>query len=375
MDFELNAQQQLFQKTAQAFAESVVTPYVEEIERSSAIPEELLGKLRQFGAFGLPYDKKYGGAGGTYFESMLMIEALSKVCSGLGFFMAVHYLGASAINLFGKEEQKQRFLPQLAAGKMIGSFGFTEPNTGVDPRALTCTATPTENGYLLNGQKRFVTLAGSPGYLVTWANTPEGVTAFIVEKFCEGYNLSNPWRKMGNHGADTFDVRFENVFVPEENVLGPLGKGMTSLTIGIALGKLNMCAISLGLGDAAINEAVSYAMQRIVYGKPMAKMATTQALIADAVARVEASRWMTYRATTRAAGRIGDVAYDSALAKLFVSEAVQKAIDNCLQVHGCYGVIEDFKIERIYRDIRIMAVVEGSNEVMRAMVAGNALKK
>lgn len=375
MNFEFSNEQILIKNTVKAFTDKYIASLAEEIDQKSYIPEELLDRLRKFKVFGLSYDKKYGGAGGSYFDVMLMIEELSKVSSGLGFYMAVHYLGATALNLFASDEQRQKYMPRLCSGEAIGSFGFTEPDTGVDPKAITCSAVLTEEGYALNGQKRFVTNGMNPGVLICWANTQSGVSAFIVDKFIEGYSVSKPWRKMGNHGAETVDVHFNNVKVPVENLLGVEGKGMRSLTRGIALGKLNMCAISLGLGEAALEEAVNYANQRIVGGKPMSKMQSTQALIANAVAKIEASKWMTYRAVERASQLLGDVEYESALTKLFVSDAIKEAIDDCLQIHGCYGCIKDFKIERIYRDIRIMSVIEGSNEVMRAMVAGNILKK
>ena len=375
MNFEFTNEQILLKNAIKSFTDKYVVPAAEEIDQKSLIPEELKNKLRELKIFGLPYDKKYGGAGGNYFDVMIAINELSKASAGLGFYMAVHYLGATALNIFASEEQRQKYMPILCSGEAIGSFGFTEADTGVDPRAITCTAVLTDEGYVLNGQKRFVTNGMDSGAMITWANTQSGISAFIVDKFVEGYNISKPWRKMGNHGAETVDVHFNNVKVPVDNLLGIEGKGMDSLTRGIALGKLNMCAISLGLGEAALDEATKYANQRIVRGKPMSKMQSIQTLIANATMKIEASKLMTYRAVERASQSLGDVEYESALTKLFVSDAIKEAIDDCLQVHGCYGYIEDFKIERIYRDIRIMPLIEGSNEVMRSMVAINVLKK
>ncbi len=374
MNFEFTKEQLLIKKMVKAFADSKVAPLADGIDEQCNIPRELLAELKKLKIFGIPYDKKYGGAGGSYFEMVLMIEELSKVSAGLGFFMAVHYLGATAINLFGTEEQKKKFLPRLCSGEAIGSFGFTEADTGSDPKAVTCNAKLVDDGYILNGQKRFTTNGSEPGVLVTFAKTETGVSAFAFDKFQEGYSVSKPWEKMGNRGAETVDVYFNDVKLPSDSLLGQEGKGFGILLRGIAIGKLNMSAISLGLGEASLEEAIKYAKQRIVRGKPIATLPTTQALIANALVLNESSRWMLYRATEMASKGLGDIDYESAVTKLYIAKAIKDSIDYSLQVHGCYGYVRDFKVERMYRDIRLMEVIEGASEVQRVIVASNALK-
>jgi alkylation response protein AidB-like acyl-CoA dehydrogenase len=370
----LTEDQQAIRKLVRDFAETKIAPCAAKIDEEGHIPEEIIAGMREIGLFGLCYDEKFGGMGAGFTEVALTIEELSKVSAGTGFMLAVHYLCATPISLYGTEEQKSRFLPKLCSGESIGSFAFTEAGTGSDPTALKTTATLVNDGYVLNGGKTFITNASLNGTIVLFALTDNGCSAFVMDKNQEGYSTSSPWDKMGQRGAETVDIHLNQVKIPADSLLGKDGKGFQILLRGISIGKVNMSAIMLGVGEAALDEATKYAKQRIVRGKPLAHLLTIQSLLADAYVRTVASRLMIYRNAKIVEQGMQNLEFESAATKLFVAEAMKQAVDKAFQVHGCYGYVKEFKVERLYRDIRLGEVIEGASELQRVLVAGGLLK-
>lgn len=376
MDFSLSREQIAIKKMMRQFFESKVAPYAEQIDEEGHIPEEVIADLKKMKLFGITIEKKYGGAGGSPLDAFLVLEELGRISAGTSFFLGVHSICPTAIQIFGTEEQKKKYLPRLCSGEAIGSFSFTEATTGSNPKAITTTATKENDGYRINGTKRFSTNPNFPGIMVVFAKTENGLSSFIVDKQQEGYSISTAWKKMGCRGAGLHDVYFKDVLVNKEDMLGQDGKGFNILLKSIAVaGKLGAVAMLLGIGSAALEEAIKYAQDRTVNGKPIAGMQSIQAMVASSAAKIEASRYMGYRFATLVGQGVANIEYEAALTKLFVAESIREAVNNCLQVHGPYGYIKDFKIERLYRDIRLGEVVEGVSEVQKAIVGGTLLKK
>lgn len=376
MDFSLSREQIAIKKMMRQFFESKVAPYAEQIDEEGHIPEEVIADLKKMKLFGMTIEKKFGGSGGSPLDLFLVLEELGKVSAGISFFLGVHSICPTAIQLFGTEDQKKKYLPRLCSGEAIGSFSFTEATTGSNPKAITTTATEDNGGYRINGTKRFSTNPNFPGIMVVFAKTGNGLSSFIVDKQQEGYSISTPWKKMGCRGAGLHDVYLKDVHVNKEDMLGQDGKGFNILLKSIAVaGKLGAVAMLLGIGGAALEEAIKYAQDRTVNGKPIAGMQSIQAMVASSAAKIEASRYMGYRFATLVGQGVANIEYEAALTKLFVAESIREAVNNCLQVHGPYGYIKDFKIERLYRDIRLGEVVEGVSEVQKAIVGGTLLKK
>ena len=374
MNFEYTQDQETIRKLVKDFAEAKIEPHAARIDEEGYIPDEIISGMKELGLFGIPYEEKYGGGEGTFAEVVLVIEELAKVSSGVGFMLAVHYLCATPISLYGTDAQKIRFLPRLCSGDAIGSFAFTEPGTGSDPKALTTMAKRINDEYVLNGTKTFITNGSLDGVIVLFALTGNGCSAFAFDKNQEGYTTSKPWDKMGQRGAETVDIHLNEVRIPADSMLGQDGKGFSILLRGISIGKVNMSAIMLGIGEAALEEAIHYSKQRIVRGKPIANLLTIQSLIADCFARIEASRLMVHRAASVVCKGGESIERESAVTKLFVAEAIKEAVDKAFQVHGCYGYVKEFKIERLYRDIRLGEVIEGASEVQRVIIASSLLK-
>lgn len=374
MNFALTQDQEMIRKMVKGFAEAKIAPHASLIDEEGHIPSEIIAGMRQLGLFGIPYEEKYGGGEGRFTEVVLVIEELAKISSGVAFMLAVHYLCATPISLYGTDEQKMKYLTKLCSGEAIGSFAFTEAGTGSDPKALTSVARRVNDEFVLNGTKTFITNGSLDGVIVLFTLTGSGCSAFVFDKNREGYTTSKPWDKMGQRGAETVDVHLNELKIPADSLLGQDGKGFSILLRGIGIGKVNMAAIMLGIGEAALAEAIHYAKQRIVRGKPIAHLLTIQSLLADAFARVEASRLLVYRTAETVSTGGDNIEHESAVTKLFVAEAMKEAVDKSFQVHGCYGYVKEFKIERLYRDIRLGEVIEGASELQRVIVANELLK-
>lgn len=370
MDFGLSKKQVALKKMMGQYFKDKVAPYVEEIDQSGNIPQELIEDFKKMHLFGMVAEEKYGGFGGSNLDYMLVLEELATVWPGGTLFLGTHEMAITVLSLFGNEEQKSKYLPELCSGNSIGSFAFTEASTGSDPRAITTSATFRDGAYFISGTKRFITNPNFGGTMVLFAKTENGVTAFLVDKSAPGYSISQPWDKMGCKGAGLHDVYFKDVKVLPCDIIGKEGKGYEVLLRGIAQGgKLGIISMLLGIGNACIKEAVLYANDRTVRSRPIAGMQHIQGHIAESVVKLEAGRLMAYRAAVLTDEKHGNLELETAKVKLFLSKAVREIASDCLQVHGAYGYIKDFKIERLYRDAKLGEVIEGSSEIQKTIVA------
>jgi alkylation response protein AidB-like acyl-CoA dehydrogenase len=373
MDFSLSKEQETIRKYVREFCKKEILPLAEKIEETESIPDDLVDKMAKFKLFGIPFDRKYGGSGAGYVASTLAMEEIAKVSGAVSMFVGVNYLTGIPIDMFGTEEQKAKYLTPLAMGKCVGSFAFTEAATGSDPRAITTKAVLEGSEYVINGSKRFITAADKNGIIVLIAKDGEGVSAFIGEKNVAGYTIPKPWKKLGMHGVSLCDIYLENYRIPASNLLGSSGNGFNILLDTIAIGKLDTSISCLGCAEAALEEAVKYAKERMSRNKPIASMQSIQSLIADMAMQIEASRLLLYKLAWLADQK-QNIRYESALAKAFVTEAAVEVAHKAFKVHGAYAYVKDFKIERLLRDANFGEIVEGANEMQRTIIASTILK-
>ncbi|HBQ26536.1 MAG TPA: acyl-CoA dehydrogenase [Syntrophomonas sp.] len=377
MDFSLSKEQLLIQKMARDFAEKYIEPVAEQIDRENKIPQDILEGLAELDLFGIPFPEEYGGADGGYDGYVLAMEQLGRVSGGVAMTLSAHSLGLSAIYVFGTEDQKQKYMVPGCKGKDIVSFAFTEPGTGSDPKQITTTAVKDGDHYIINGTKRFISNANWPGAIILFARDNESgkPSAFIVDKGCEGYSISEPWDKMGMHGGMLLDVYLKDVKVPAENLLSGPGMGYPILQLGISYGKIGVCSTALGGTLAAYEEGLKYAKEKMHRDKPISRFQSIQLKIADMAIKYEAARWLTYR-LGYLANNMKDprqFAKEAALAKTFVCDTAVEVTRLAMDIHGSYGLMNDYKISRIYRDTIIGPQIEGVADMQRMIVAGLTL--
>lgn len=378
MEFTFSKEQELIQRMAREVAEKSIVPLAVQIDEENRVPAELIAELGELDFFGIPFAEEYGGADGGYDQYVLALEQLARGSSGVAMIISAHTLALGAIDTFGTEEQKKKFMPLPCKGQEIASFAFTEPGTGSDPKQITTTAKKDGDDYILNGTKRFISNADYEGPIVIFANESESgrVTAFLVEKFCEGYSVSEPWSKVGMHGGSLVDVYLKDVRIPKENILGEIGQGYPILLYGISFGKVGVSACALGGVLACYEEALNYAKEKMHRDKPIAKFQTIQLRIADLAIKYEASRWLAYRLGCLA-NNVRDpreFAKEAALTKTFVTETMADAARLAVDVHGSYGLMEDYKVARIYRDAIMGPQIEGVTDMQKIIIAGSVLR-
>lgn len=376
MDFTLTDAQVVVQRKARMLATEIVAPHLEAMEREDRFPVEVWNGMKESRLWGLPYPEEFGGSGDGYVSYVLALEEISRQSVAVGATLSVHTLGAGALYHYGTPEQKRKFLPPHLRGEQIGSFSFTEQATGSDPAAITTTFVKTDKGFQLNGRKMFSSNSTHHGVAIVFAKENENqVSAFIVPKDSPGFKREERVRKMGLGGFETAPFTLTNVFVPEENLLGgdaQRGKGFQILLDVISIGKLGIAAQSLGLAQRALEEAIKYASQRKKSEKPIRMLPTIQTLIAEMAVEVEASRWLTYHAASqREMGK--SIALEGAMAKLFVTESAKRVVDKAMSVHGCYAYTKDFPIERLYREVKLGELYEGTPEMQKILIAAKVL--
>lgn len=373
----MTKEQALIQKMARDFADQFIAPVAEQIEQENQVPAEILHGLAELDLFGMAMPEGYGGAGAGYDTYVLAMEQIARVSSGPALVISAHSLGLSAIAAFATDAQKQKYLPPACRGDQIASFAFTEPGTGSDPKQITSTAVRDGDFYIINGTKRFITNSSYPGAMVVFAKDSENgkPTAFIIDKFCEGYSVSEPWKKVGWRGGPLCDVYMQNIKVPAENLLGEPGNGYPVLQYGIAFGKIGMNSVALGTTLAALEESVRYAREKTHRGEPIAKFQAIQLKIADIAMKYEASRWLAYRLGVLAnhPKSPADFAREAALAKVVIAENAMAAVRLAVDIHGSYGLMEDYKVSRLYRDAIMGPQVEGVIDMQKLIVAGAIL--
>jgi butyryl-CoA dehydrogenase len=379
MEFSLSEQQKMFKDSAREFAESEIAPRVDQMESEKRTPRELIPKMRELGFYAIQYPEEYGGVGASYLEYVMVLEELSRVYCSIGGHISVNNLCAGTIRDFGTEEQKQQYLPALLTGEAVGSFAFTEPDTGTDPRALRTTAVRDGDEWVINGEKIFITNSTLPGTLALFCKDVEvgdKTTTILVPKDTPGYSTGKLVAKMGMHGMEVADVLLENVRVPYANTVGGdagRGKGFKILTTEIAVGKLGISAQCVGMAQAALDRSIQYAKDREQQGKPIGRFQTIQWMIGEMSAEVAAARYLTYAtAWEKSVGR--DILSNAARTRLFASQVAHRAASSAMQIHGAFSYTEEYGIERIFRDMKLAEIYEGVNEIQRVIAAAELLR-
>jgi len=382
MDFDLSEEQELIQEAAREFAATIIAPVVKQIEEEDKIPKAVWDGLAELGFMGMPFEKEFGGSESGYENYVLVQEQISRASSGVAAALSVHVMAADVITIFGNREQRERYLPRICKGELRPSFAFTEAGTGSDPKQLTTIATRDGDSIIINGAKRFITNAGYEGPMVLFCKDDDtgGFSAYLVDKFCEGYELSPPWGKIGLQGSPIFDVFFKDVKIPAGNLLGQKGQGFNILLLGIAFGKIGTSAIALGGILAAYEEAVRYAKEKMHRGKPIAQFQAIQLKIGHIAAKYNSTRWMCYRLGTLANDILTkkitnafQFQAEAALVKSYASDTAVEAAKLAMDVHASYGLTKDFPVERIYRDAIVAPQIEGVSDMQRIIFANYIL--
>jgi len=376
MDFKLTEEQQMMRDMFRDFAEQKVKPLAAEIDESERFPEEMIPQLAEVGLLGIPIAEEFGGIGMGVFEYAMAVEEISKVCASTGVTISAHTsLCAWPIQKFGTDEQKAKYLPDLATGAKLGAFGLTEPAAGTDAAMQKSVAEDKGDHYLLNGTKVFITNGSYADTYVVFAMTDaskgtKGISAFILEKGMEGFSFGTKEKKMGIRGSATYELIFEDVKVPKENLLGEVGKGFKVAMMTLDGGRIGVAAQALGIAQGAIDETVKYVKERVQFGRRISQFQNTQFKLADLQTSVDAARYLVYAAAcAEDAGE--NYSKAAAEAKLFAAETASEVTRECLQLFGGYGYTRDYPIERMMRDAKITEIYEGTSEVQRMVIAGN----
>jgi short-chain 2-methylacyl-CoA dehydrogenase len=370
--FDLTDEQREIQRLARDFADGEIRPIAEEIDREKRFPLDVIKKAGEIGLMGIPYSEEYGGGGAGYLAYALAIEELARVDSSTAITIAAHTsLGTYPIYAFGNDEQKERFLPDLTSGRMLWSFGLTEPEAGSDAGNVRTTAKLEDGHWRIDGAKQFITNAGteiSGGVTITARTADNEVSNIIVPTDTPGYVVEAPYRKMGWHASDTHPLAFEGATVPEENLLGARGKGFHQFLETLDGGRISVSAMGVGLAQGALDMALEYAKERRAFGQPISKFQTIQQKLADMSTEIEAARLLTYKAAVQR-DRGEQFGLTAAQAKLKTGRLAVKAADESVQIHGGYGYIEEYPICRFYRDAKILTIGEGTDEVQQMVIA------
>ena len=379
MDFNLTEEQQLIKQNAREFALENVEPIAAELDRTGRYPAETIQKLTELDFMGMPYPAEYGGAGADYLSYILVVEELSRSCASTGIIYSAHCsLATWPIYKWGSEELKQRFLVPMCKGEKLGAFALTEPGAGTDAGSGTCTATLDGDEYVINGTKCFITNGGVADIYIIFALTDptlgvKGISAFVVEANTLGFEIGKHEEKMGIRGSQTTDLVFKKCRIPKANLIGKVGKGFGMAMSTLDGGRVGVAAQALGIAQAALDEAVKFAKERVQFGKPIATKQAIQWMLADMATQIQAARLLTYQAAALK-GEDKPFSMEAAMAKLFASETADFVCNKAIQIHGGYGYIKDFKVERLYRDAKICTLYEGTNEVQRMVISGSVLR-
>lgn len=369
----------LVRQLAREFAENEIKPIAEEVDATHEFPMEVYEKMAKAGFLGIKVPKKFGGAGGDHRSYAIVMEELAKASAvSTVWVSSPNSLQSTPILRDGTNAQKEKYLRPMVTGEKMFCFALTEPGAGSDAASITTSAVKDGDDYIINGRKTFITGAPVSDYIILFAKTnPElgvkGISTFIVDSKAEGVSFGKPENKMGVIGCPTSDVVLENVRVPKENMLGKEGKGFINAMKTLSVGRLGIACQALGMAEAAMEEAVKYAKARQQFGRPIAKFQNTQFVLAEMETKICAMRHLVYDAAYKMDnGENADK--EASMAKLFATEEAKWVIDKALQIHGGYGYIKEYPIERIYRDIRVTSIYEGTSEVQKMVIAGSVLK-
>ncbi|HZQ65679.1 MAG TPA: acyl-CoA dehydrogenase family protein [Gaiellaceae bacterium] len=372
MDLDLSTEHELIRDTVREFARERVAPVAEELDREHRFPYELVAEMAELGLMGIPIPEEYGGGGGDTLSYAIAIEELTRVDSSVAITVAAHTsLGTMPIFLFGDEEQKRRWLPDLASGKRLAAFGLTEPGAGSDAGATETRAELRDGEWVIDGSKIFITNAGTDitACVTITARTGEGeISNLVVPNGTPGYEVSAPMRKLGWRASDTRELSFQGCAVPEGNLLGPRGAGLKQFLEILDGGRISVAAMGVGLAQGAYDLASAYAHERNQFGRPIGSFQAVKFQLTDMATEIAAGRSLVYKAAwLKDQGR--PFALEAAQAKLYTGLLSNRAVNAALQIHGGYGFMDESPISRLYRDQKILEIGEGTNEVQRMVIA------
>jgi alkylation response protein AidB-like acyl-CoA dehydrogenase len=378
VDFDLSQEQRMIQQAVREFAEKAIAPQARHVDESGEFPADTFRKMGELGLMGLPFPEAYGGAGADSVSAAIAIAEVARACGSTALAYAAHMgLGSAPIALFGNEEQKQRFLKPAAEGKYMAAFGLTEPHAGSDAGATRTTARLDGDEWVINGAKMWITNAPVAGHIIITAQTEQdtgksGISSIIVPGGTPGMTFGKHEPKMGLRGSLSTAIMFEDVRVPRANLLGERGRGFIQFLQVLDGGRIGIGAMAVGLAQAAFEAASAYAKERVAFGKPIGAFESISNMIADMSTSIEAARLLVYQAAwLRDQGR--PFSKQAAIAKLFASETAENTCRNAIQIFGGYGYSQEFPVERIYRDQRLLTIGEGTSEILRVVIGRHEL--
>lgn len=374
MDFDLTQEQQMIKKTIKEFSDKVVAPGAIDRDRSKAFPTEIFKQLSDMGMMGLPFDEKYGGAGADTTSFAIVTEELSRACASTGITYSAHIsLGGAPLNLFGTEEQKEKYLSPICTGESFGAFGLTEPNAGSDAGGTETRAVEDGDDWVISGSKVYITNASHAKHLAITAITgmndgKKEISAIIVPTDAEGFTIIDNYEKMGLHSSNTTELVLDNVRVPKENLLGKRGDGFKQFLVTLDGGRIGIAAMAVGIAQGAFNKALAYSKERKQFGKTLSEFQVTQFKLADMAMKIELARNMVYKAAwLKDQGR--PFTKEASMAKLYASEISMEVADEAIQIHGGYGYMKEYEVERYMRDAKLLEIGEGTSEIQRMVIA------
>ena len=378
MDFNLSEQELAVQKLAREFAQNEIAPHVMKYDESQEFPMEIAKKLGDIGFLGIIFPEEYGGAGFSTLEYAIIVEEISKVDPSMGLTIAAHNgLCTNHIYSFANDELKKKYLPDLTTGKKLGAWGLTENVSGSDAAGMATTAERKNGHYIINGSKLFIT-QGSVGetFVVTAVTDKEkkknGISAFILEKGMKGFTTGKKENKLGMRSSDTAELIFENVEVPAENLIGEEGQGFKQCMKILDGGRIAIAALSLGIAQGALDASLKYSKERKQFGKSLSHFQGIQFKLSDMATQADAARLMVYKAAWMKDNGM-EINLSAAMAKFYASEIATTATNEAIQIHGGYGFMKEFPVEKLYRDVKLMTIGEGTSEVQKMVIARNLL--
>lgn len=379
MNFQLTKEQEFVRQMVREFAINEVKPIAAEIDETERFPMENVKKMAKLNMLGIPVPEIYGGAGGDNLSYIIAVEELSKVCGTTGVILSAHTsLASGLLQQFGNQAQKEKYLIPLAKGDKIGAFGLTEPNAGTDAASQQTTAVLDGDHYVINGSKIFITNGGVADTFLIFAMTDKskgtkGISCFIIEKGYPGFSIGKVENKLGIRASSTTELIFENCIVPKENLIGQEGKGFGIAMKTLDGGRIGIAAQALGLAEGAFEEAVKYMKERKQFGKSLSAFQGLQWMIADMDVKIEAARYLVYKAAFNKDNGL-PYSVEAARAKLYAAEVAMEVTTNVVQIFGGYGYTKEYPVERMMRDAKITEIYEGTSQVQKMVIAGNALK-
>ena len=380
MNFDYSEQQLMIQQMVEDFANKEIQPNIKKWDEQQIFPIDLFKKAGDLGLMGVLVPEKYGGAGLGYYEYILIIEEISKVCGAIGLSLAAHNsLCVNHILKFSSEIQKQKWLPKLSSGQWIGSWGLTEPNTGSDAMRMKCIAEKDGDYWVINGSKNFITHGISSDIIVVIVRTGDlldshGMTAFAIERGTEGFNAGSKEDKLGMRASETAEVIFDNCRVHKENIIGKIGEGFIQSMKILDGGRISIGAMALGMAEGAMNAAINYSKERKQFGKTISKFQGISFKLADMATEIEASRLLLFKAASQILNAKKS-SYFSAIAKYKASEVAVSVSNEALQIFGGYGYVKDYPVEKFYRDSKLSTIGEGTSEIQKLVISRTLLNK